>query len=77
MGSALFAILMFARVPLFVYVTSAITDHIKDVVLYVVDQVFQMLITVDSARVWKKIERRTKTWSVYEASAVDLNHVAK
>ncbi|CAH8648945.1 unnamed protein product [Schistosoma margrebowiei] len=56
MGSALFVILMFARVLLFAYVTSVITDHIKDVVLYVVVQGFRTLITVDSVRVWKRIE---------------------
>ena len=48
MENVLYVILMYVLVPLFVYVTNAIMDHIRDVVLRVVDQGYLMLTIVKS-----------------------------
>lgn len=48
MENVLYVILMYVLALLFVYVTNAIMDHIRDVVLHVVDQGYLMLTIVKS-----------------------------
>lgn len=55
MENVLYVILMYVLAPLFVYVTNAIMDHIRDVVLHVVDQGYLMLTIVKSVLYKRRI----------------------